>query len=78
MKYLNIKFDNAGKKIINIAFKNKFIENQFKTKYDDILTIIKTKNNLPFNDLIGKRDGFDLEKIIINELYIVKKNNLKH
>ena len=73
MKYLNIKFDNTGKKIINIAFKNKFIENQFKTKYDDILTMIKTKNNLSFNNLIGQRDGFDLEKIMINEIIYSQK-----
>ena len=77
MKYLNIKFDNTGKKIINIAFKNKFIENQFKTKYDDILTMIKTKNNLSFNNLIGQRDGFDLEKIMINEIIYSQKKEFK-
>ena len=77
MKYLNIKFDNTGKKIINISFKNKFIENQFKTKYDNILTIIKTKNNLSFNNLIGQKDGFDLEKIIINEIIYSQKEEFK-
>ena len=78
MKYLNIKFDNnTGKKIINISFKNKFIENQFKTKYDDILTMIKTKNNLSFNNIIGQGGGFDLEKIIINEIIYSQKEDLK-
>jgi hypothetical protein len=73
MKYLNINFDNINKKIIDIAFKNKNIENQFRERYENILTSIKTKQNISLKNIIGQRDGYDLEKIIISEIIYSSK-----
>ena len=44
IKYLNIKFDNRYKKIIDIAFKDKSIEEQFKEKYENTFALKKAKN----------------------------------
>ena len=52
MEYLNIKFDNKDKKIINIAFKNKNIEDKFRERYEHILTLIKAKNNISLNNIL--------------------------
>ena len=68
MKYLNINFDNIKKIIIDISFKNKNIEYQFREKYENILTLIKTKQNISLNNIFGQKDGYDLEKIIIYEI----------
>ena len=75
--YLNIKFDNEEKKIADIAFKNQNVEEEFKERYDNILTLIKTKNNISFDNIIGQIDGFDLEKIIISEIIYNPKQNFE-
>ena len=77
IKYLNIYFDNNKKKITDIAFKNKNIENKFKEKYDYILTLIKTKQNISLNNIVGQRDGFELEKIIISEIIYSQKEKFE-
>ena len=77
INYLNIEFDNKNKKIINISFKNKSIEDEFKKRYENTLTIIKTQNTFSFNNIIGQRDGFDLEKIIISEMVYNQRNNFE-
>ena len=77
IKYLNIQFDNKDKKIINIAFKNKNIEDKFRERYENILTQIKAKNNISFNNILGQKDGFDLEKIIISEIIYNSKQNFE-
>ena len=76
-KYLNILFDNKTKKIIDIAFKNENIEKEFKNIYENTLTYIKTKNSILFNNLLGQRDGFDLEKIIISTLILKQRKDFK-
>ena len=77
IEYLNINFDNKEKKIIDIAFKNKGIEKEFRNRYDSILTLIRTKNNISFDNIIGQMDGFDLEKIIISEILYNPKQNFE-
>ncbi len=78
IEYLNIQFDNKNKKIINIAFKNKNIEEVFKDRYIKILTTIIAKKNIKFNDIIGQRDGYDIERIIISEIISKKREKLKY
>ena len=77
MKYLNIYFDNSKKKITDIAFKNKNIENKFREKYDNILTLIKTRQNISLNNIVGQRDGFELEKIIISNIIYSQKEKFE-
>ena len=77
IEYLNINFDNKDKKIIDITFKNQNIEEEFKERYDSILTLIRTKNNISFDNIIGQMDGFDLEKIIISEIIYNPKQNFE-
>lgn len=69
MNYLYIEFDNNNKKIIKILFKNKRIEDEFNNKYQDTLDIIKARTNYKFKDIIGQRDGYDLERIIISTIF---------
>ena len=72
---LNIQFDNKERKIIDIDFKNKTIKNKFDEKYKDALNYIKAKTNQNiFKDILGQRDGFDLEKIIISTVLNTIKN----
>ena len=77
IEYLNIQFDNKNKKIINVAFKNKNIEEVFKDRYIKILTTIRAKNNIKYNDIIGQRDGYDIEKIIISEIISKKREKFE-
>ena len=72
IKYLNIKFDNKNKKIIDISFKNKNEENEFYQLYDGFSTEINMKNNLLFENISKQPEGINLEKIII--LNIIEKN----
>ena len=77
VKYLNILFDNKTKKIIDIAFKYESIEKEFKNIYENTLTYIKTKNSILFNNLLGQRDGFDLEKIIISTIILKQRKDFE-
>ena len=77
IKYLNIQFDNKTKKIINIAFKNKNVEEQFINIYENTFTSMKTKHNITFKNLIGQKDGFDLEKIIISKMIFKQKEKFE-
>ena len=77
LKHLNIQFDNENKKIIDIAFKNENIEKEYNNIYENTLTYIKTKNSFSFNNIMGQRDGYDLERIIINKIIIGKKESFE-
>ena len=68
IKYLNIQFDNKNKKVINISFKNKYIENEFKNAYENTMTEIKIKNKHFFKNINGQEDGYEIEKIIISKI----------
>ena len=77
IKYLNLQFDNKNKKIINVSFKNEMIEKEFKNVYEYVFDLIKTNNSFLFNNLIGQRDAFDLEKIIISTIIFRKRENFE-
>ena len=72
-KYFHILFDNDNKKIINIVFKMKKIEEEFNNKYQDTLTYIKTKNNYLSKGILDQRDFFDIKKIIISTILYNRK-----
>ena len=75
--YLNIKFNNQDKKIEDIAFKSKKIEDEFNTKYLDSLNIIKTRKDFKLSKFVGQKDAFDIEKIIISSVFYDNKYNFE-